>query len=75
MNILYTNFHYEDGGGHATYILSLLKNSSHNKFVACPPGSALYETPRGQGYDKLIPMEFPGKSKHLRKILERARLY
>ena len=71
-NILYTNFHRHDGGGHTTYILSLLKNSEHNCFVACPSTSGLYETLRAQGYDKLIPLEFPSKLKNFSAVLKSA---
>ena len=74
MNILYTNFHHEDGGGHTTYILTLLQHSKHRTFVACPPTSMLYTTLRDQGYDGLIPMEFPGKPKHYKKIFKNALL-
>lgn len=71
MNILYTNIHRNDGGGHTVYILSLLKNNpEHNKFVACPPTSFLYTTLRDQGYDKIIPIEFPGKLKHFSSLVE-----
>lgn len=69
-NILYTNFHREDGGGHTTYVLSLLKNSLHNKFVACPCTSALYTQLREQGYDKLVAVDFPGKLKQYREIVK-----
>lgn len=74
MNILYTNFHHEDGGGHTTYILTLLRHSKHRTFVACPPTSMLYTTLLDQGYDGLIPMEFPGKPKHYKKIFKNALL-
>jgi glycosyltransferase involved in cell wall biosynthesis len=74
MNILYTNFHREDGGGHTTYILTLLKNSKRNTFVACPPTSMLYRILCDQGYDRLIPMDFPGKPKHAREIVKNALL-
>lgn len=70
MNILYTNFHKSDGGGHTIYILSLLKNKEHNKFVACPPTSLLYTMLQNQGYDKLIPVEFPGKPKDYKDIIK-----
>lgn len=61
VNILYTNFHLDKGGGHTTYVLALLQNQMHNKYVACPPSSLLYETLQKQGYDKLIPMYFPSR--------------
>ena len=72
MNILYTNFHREDGGGHTTYILSLLENSVHNTFVACPPTSMLYRILQERGYANLIAMEFPGKPKQMREIVKNA---
>lgn len=72
MNILYTNFHREDGGGHTTYILSLLENSVHNTFVACPATSMLYKILQERGYANLIPMEFPGKPKQMREIIKNA---
>ena len=59
MNILYTNFHREDGGGHTTYILSLLENSIHNTFVACPPTSMLYKTLQ----ERATPILFPWNSR------------
>lgn len=71
MNILYTNIHRNDGGGHTVYILSLLRNNpEHSIFVACAPTSLLYTTLRDQGYDKIIPIEFPGKLKQLRSLVE-----
>ena len=72
MNILYTNFHREDGGGHTTYILSLLKDSRHNTFVACPPTSMLYKLLKEQGYGNLIPIEFPGKLKQFGQVVKNA---
>lgn len=68
MNILYTNFHRYDGGGHTTYILSLVQNSPYRTFVACPPTSMLYSTLQERGYDGLIPIEFPAKPKQFRRI-------
>lgn len=73
MNILYTNFHVGEGGGHATYILSLLRNPRHNKYVATPPSSLLYRTLEEQGYDKLIPLTFPSRLKHFGAMLKNTR--
>lgn len=72
MNILYTNFHREDGGGHTTYIMSLVNRSRHRCFVACPPTSMLYALLREQGHDGLIALEFPGKPKHYKEIARSA---
>lgn len=44
MNILYTNFHARNGGGHVTYILNLLHGlvRDHAVTVATPKSSRLY---------------------------------
>ena len=44
MNILYTNFHPRNGGGHVTYIINLLKGLAghHQITVATPISSRLY---------------------------------
>lgn len=44
MNILYTNFHARNGGGHVTYILNLLQGLSreHSVTVATPRSSRLF---------------------------------
>jgi glycosyltransferase involved in cell wall biosynthesis len=45
MKILFTNFHPGIGGGHVTYIVSLLlgMKATHNLFVACPATSRLFK--------------------------------
>jgi glycosyltransferase involved in cell wall biosynthesis len=70
LNILYTNFHRGDGGGHTVYILTLLRHSRHRCFVACPPTSTLYRILRGEGFAGLIPVNFPGKPKDFKEILK-----
>ena len=44
MNILYTNFHPRNGGGHVTYIINLLKGLAghHQVTLATPASSRLY---------------------------------
>lgn len=44
MNILFTNFHATDGGGHVTYILNLARAlaSEHEVTIATPSTSRLY---------------------------------
>jgi len=46
MKILYTNFHRGDGGGHTTYILSLVMalKETHGIVVAAPLTSRLHQT-------------------------------
>ncbi|MDL2314328.1 glycosyltransferase family 4 protein [Desulfovibrio sp. OttesenSCG-928-C14] len=70
MNILYTNFHYGPGGGHTTYILALVRNQRHRKYVACPPQSLLYRTLEEQGFDGLIPLDFPHRLHELPRIVK-----
>lgn len=45
MNILYTNFHPRNGGGHATYVANLVRSFSatHKITVATPATSRLFE--------------------------------
>lgn len=70
MNILYTNFHKAEGGGHTTYVLALTKNAKHNKYVACPESSRLYKALKAQGYEKLISMTFPSKPREFMDIIK-----
>lgn len=73
MNILYTNFHRGSGGGHDTYITSLVARSPHNVFVACPPTSSLYRTLEQQRFSNLFPLSFPGKLKELPAVIRNVR--
>ncbi|GHV52425.1 transferase [Deltaproteobacteria bacterium] len=73
MNILYTNFHRGLGGGHTTYILSLLKNPEHKKVVACPPTSRLYAILRDERYPLLYGLDFPSRIGELRAIVKNVR--
>lgn len=70
MRILYTNFHQDKGGGHVTYIRNLLKENSHEKFVACPPSSRLYQLLSEAGFEGLIPMEFPSSIARMGQVLK-----
>ena len=74
VNILYTNFHFKAGGGHTTYILSLLENPEHTAFVACAPQSRLYLTLQERGFERLIPIEFYAKVADFRQVLKNTRL-
>jgi glycosyltransferase involved in cell wall biosynthesis len=60
MNILYTNFHGGNGGGHVTYIINLLRGLSaeHTLTVACPSSSRLYRLAAKVEGVKLVAMEF-----------------
>ncbi len=61
MHILYTNFHPGEGGGHATYLASLMQGlrGRHRLSLAAPAGSGPNRTARELGvaaYD----LDFPG---------------
>ena len=60
MNILFTNFHPGIGGGHVTYIASLLMGlrATHNLFVACPATSRLFKRASSIGGVQTIDMSF-----------------
>jgi glycosyltransferase involved in cell wall biosynthesis len=60
MNILFTNFHPGIGGGHVTYILSLLlaMKTIHRLHVACPATSRLFKRAGAIQGVKAIDMSF-----------------
>ena len=60
MNILYTNFHAGDGGGHTTYILSLAAAlvGRHRVSVAAPRSSRLYASAQALPGVTVIALEF-----------------
>ncbi len=65
MNILYTNFHLDWGGGHTTYVATLARNTEHKLFVACPGSSKLYKKLDEAGFAGLLDMYFPRKLREL----------
>jgi len=60
LKILFTNFHPGIGGGHATYILSLLlaMKAIHSLSLACPASSRLFKHARAIQGVKTIDMSF-----------------
>jgi glycosyltransferase involved in cell wall biosynthesis len=60
MKILFTNFHPGIGGGHVTYIVSLLLGlkATHNLFVACPATSRLFKRASAIADVQTIDMSF-----------------
>ena len=60
MNILYTNFHARNGGGHVTYILNLLHGlvREHSVTVATPGSSRLYRLATAIPGVKVIDMSY-----------------
>lgn len=71
--VLYTNFHPYYGGGHDTYILSLIKNKAIEAHVACPPSSTLYKKLLSMNYPLLHAIDFPGKLVNLPEIIQNTR--
>ncbi len=61
MNILYTNFHTANGGGHDVYIQTLLKQRTHTVYVACPEHSHLYQSLKRHHVANVLALDFPGK--------------
>jgi L-malate glycosyltransferase len=62
--VLVTNFHPRGGGGHVTYIKSLLaleEGGDVRIAVATPETSGLYEYLKESGYPRLHACDFPGK--------------
>jgi L-malate glycosyltransferase len=69
--ILLTNFHLGTGGGHRTYILSILKSPLAEQFdfaLACPPTSSINTLARKNG-NTVFDQYFPGSLKHLFKVI------
>src|SRR5699024_9135676 len=61
MKILYTNFHANDGGGHVTYLMSLLRALGDADItVATPASSRLYR------YASTLAQNSPKRILHIR---------
>lgn len=67
MNILYTNFHDGDGGGHTTYIRTLASALAdrHQIHVAAPPSSRLNREARAIAGIHVLDQPFPNGLKRL----------
>ena len=74
MNILYTNFHGRNGGGHVTYIVNLAKAlaGSHRITVATPETSRLYRYAKAIPGVTAVPMQYSSRPAAL--LGERAQL-
>jgi len=77
--ILITNFHPRGGGGHVTYIQSLLTLQDDGDIriaVATPKTSRLYQYLKESGYPDLYVCDFPGKpQKELPSIIRSIRRF
>ena len=73
MNILYTNFHPGNGGGHATYLTYLFNgvlSQDINAFIAVPKVSKLNKDLKQNYPDKVFDLDFPGKPKEIINIIK-----
>lgn len=61
MQVLFTNFHAGDGGGHTTYVLALARGLAgrHAVHVAAPPGSRLNREARSLARVTVLDQPFP----------------
>ena len=79
MNILFTNFHPGDGGGHSTYLNYLFNGISGKKnglkiFIAVPKSSKLNFELRKKFNSHVFNVDFPGKPKNFIQILNNVRV-
>ncbi len=73
MNILYTNFHPGNGGGHTTYLTYLFNgvlSQGINAFIAVPKVSKLNKDLKQNYPNKVFDLDFPGKPKEIFNIIK-----
>jgi L-malate glycosyltransferase len=72
MNILYTNFHPGNGGGHTTYLTYLFNGvipQGINAFIAVPGVSKLNRDLKQNYPSRVFDVDFPGKPKEIVNIV------
>jgi glycosyltransferase involved in cell wall biosynthesis len=73
MNILYTNFHPGNGGGHTTYLTYLFNGAlsqNINAFISAPEVSKLNKDLKKKHPNKVFDIDFPGKPKEIFNIIK-----
>jgi glycosyltransferase involved in cell wall biosynthesis len=73
MNILYTNFHPGNGGGHTTYLTYIFNgvlSQGINAFIAVPKVSKLNKDLKQNYPNKVFDLDFPGKPKEFFNIIK-----
>jgi glycosyltransferase involved in cell wall biosynthesis len=73
MNILYTNFHPGNGGGHTTYLTYLFNgviSQGINAFIAAPKVSKLNKDLKKNHSNRVFDLDFPGKPKEIVNIIK-----
>jgi glycosyltransferase involved in cell wall biosynthesis len=72
LNILLTNFHPNNGGGHTTYLhyifREVMNRSDINIYIACPNTSKLYSLCTNISEDNTFDIDFPSKIKELGSV-------
>jgi len=72
MNILYTNFHPGNGGGHTTYLTYLFNGvllRGINAYIAVPKVSKLHKDLKKNHLNMVFDIDFPGKPKEIVNII------
>jgi glycosyltransferase involved in cell wall biosynthesis len=73
--ILLTNFHAGTGGGHRTYVRSILEGALADRFdfaLACPVSSSINSLSRENG-SRVFDLDFPGSPRDFLRIVESVR--
>jgi len=73
MNILITNFHLKDGGGHRTYIkyiFNFLNKKDQNVYIASPNSSHLNYQIRERNPNSIFDIEFPTKLREIPNLIK-----
>lgn len=78
MNILYTNFHPGNGGGHTTYLTYIFNEmflcKDLNIYIAIPKTSKLNKDLRLKFSKKVFDIDFPGKPKEIINIIKNVKI-
>jgi len=78
MNILYTNFHPGNGGGHTTYLTYIFDGmcifDDLNTYIAVPKTSKLNKDLKQKYPEKVFDIDFPGKPKEIINIIKNVRV-
>jgi len=77
MNILFTNFHPGNGGGHTTYLTCLFRNlkkvKQDNFFLAVPESSKLNADLKADFGDSVFDVDFPAKPREVFAVFRNVR--
>ncbi|CAB3638411.1 glycosyltransferase family 4 protein [Achromobacter pestifer] len=73
MKILYTNYHKGDGGGHTTYLTTLIQHLRHEHGVvlAAPASSRLYQESHQAGLSEAVAVNYSSRLWHTPAVVAR----